>query len=90
MCICVDFEATLLIPPGRWGWNQGIKLDVEMKEGFAPTMEKFPIAWKPLTLPEKVANRTKILLDLMNPSVVFTSPYYKLVYSPFCCDKILI
>ena len=43
-----------------------------------------------MTLPEKVANRTKVLPDLMNPLVVFTSLYYKLVYSPFCCDKILI
>ena len=40
MCTCVDFVTASVIPPGRWGWNQCITLDVEMKEGFAPTMEK--------------------------------------------------
>ena len=59
MCICVDFEATLLIPPGRWGWNQGIKLDVEMKEGFAPTMEKISHCMKALDFAWKSCKQNK-------------------------------
>ena len=89
-CTCVDFVAALPIPLRRWGWNQGIKLDIEMKEGFVSTMEKVSCCMKANDFAWKSCKQNKSSAGLMNPLVVFTSLYYKLVYSPFCCDKILI